>query len=171
MLETNRFEIKEARYEDMPAIASIIRSSAEWYKPLVHEDDLKEHEVGAEWIDKNFKRRDFYLGKNSDGENVGTISMQFFGKQTYLGYIYLNTKHVGKGHGKKLMNFAKEKSLEMGQESMILIAHPQASWAIKAYQKFGFERKHTKKTEILTYKSGALKPYYEEGFHLFEYQL
>lgn len=164
-------KIKRATIEQMPKVAEIVSSSASWYQPFVTEKDMAEHTVGKEWIDKNFKKRDFYLGVDKEGNEVGTISMQFFGEETYLGYIYLDTKFVGKGYGHALMSFAEEVSKERGQDSLILIAHPEATWATKAYKKFGFKKIKENKEEILKYKDGILKTYYEDGFHLYKYKL
>lgn len=163
--------IRKARYKEMPLIADFIRSSASWYEDFLNEEDMKEHNVDDQWIEDNFKKRQFYIGKDENGNEVGTISMQFFGKQTYLGYIYLDATKTGKGYGKKLIQFAERESKKKGQESLILIAHPKATWATKAYEKFGFEKKYEKKENVIEYKNGILEPYYEEGFHLYEYKL
>jgi len=170
-IEMNDLRIKRVEFNEMPKVAEIIRSSASWYEPFVAEKDMKEHEVDRRWMIENYQKRDFYLGENQKSEEVGTISLQYFGKTTYLGYIYLDTDFVGNGHGKTLMDFAKVKSQSVGQESMILIAHPEAKWATKAYLKYGFKLKHKSKKKILEYDDGRLKPYYEEGFHLYEYNL
>lgn len=164
-------EIKKANRNDMRTIAEFIRSSASWYEPFLAEKDLKEHYVDESWMEKNYKKRDFYLGVNNEGKEVGTISMQYFEDYTYLGYIYLDSSEVGKGHGKELIDFAKLKSSKNGQKSMVLIAHPEAKWATKAYEKYGFKKKATNKDEILKFNNGFLGPYYEEGFHLYEYTL
>lgn len=163
--------IKKAQFSDMPLIADFIRSSASWYENFVSEKDMQEHNVDKKWMERNYKKRDFYIGEDENGEEVGTISMQFFGKQTYLGYIYLDATKTGKGHGRKLIEFAEKESKKRGQESLILIAHPKATWATKAYEKFGFEKKYEKKENVISYKNGILEPYYEEGFHLYEYKL
>lgn len=162
--------IKKAKLKDMSKVAQFIRSSASWYKPFLSEKDMKEHLVDQKWIQENYKKRDFYIGESENGKGIGTISLQYFGKQTYLGYIYLDAKEAGKGHGQKLIKFAEKKSEEKGQESLILIAHPKAVWATRAYEKFGFKKKYEKKDQVLTYKNGLLRPYYEEGFHLYEYK-
>jgi RimJ/RimL family protein N-acetyltransferase len=155
----------------MSKVAQIIRSSADWYEDFVDPKDLDQHYVDENWIEENYKKRDFYLAK-TDASAVGTISTQFFGPVAYLGYIYLSVDHVGKGYGKRLIDHARDLSLRQpGVESMVLIAHPQAKWAVKAYEKYGFELKATNKNEILSFHSGFMKPYYEEGFHLYEYKL
>lgn len=52
---------------------------------------------------------------------------------------------------------------------MVLIAHPQAAWATKAYVKYGFKKIASNKREVISWKEGALQSYYEEGFELYEY--
>ncbi len=163
---STRLEIVRARRSDMPTIASIVRSSAEWYRPFVDEKDMAEHEVDEAWEEKNFARRDFYLGRVR-GTAVGTISTQPLGEYAYLGYIYLDVKHVGKGHGRALMSFAEERIRQSGKRGMALIAHPEAKWAKKAYLKYGFKIAATQKDQVLQWQDGALRPYYEEGFQLY----
>ena len=164
--------ICRASYRDMHEITKIISSSAKWYEEFVEEKDMPEHTPDRKWIEENFERRDFYICRDNLGKNIGTISMQHFEEGlTYLGYIYLDVKHVGKGIGQRLIQFAEKISKIKGQEALILIAHPEAKWATRAYEKFGFKKKYEKKSRILDFKNGLLEPYYEEGFHLYEYNL
>ncbi|MCB0369853.1 MAG: GNAT family N-acetyltransferase [Bdellovibrionales bacterium] len=164
-------KIKTAERSDMDTVAKFIRSSLDWYKPFVSEKDLSEHDVDESWKDKNFKKRDFYLGINEKQEKVGTISMQYFDDIVYLGYIYLDVKHVGKGYGPQLIDYAKNKSISEGKQKMVLISHPEAKWAVKAYKRYGFKKVHSRKEDVLNYEKGFLKPYYEEDFELYEYIL
>lgn len=169
-MEESSFEIRRADWDKMKIVAGFIRSSADWYKPFIDKKDYSEHEVGREWIEKNYGRREFYIGSDN-GVPVGTISYQTIGDYAYLGYIYLDTRFVGKGYGRQLMVFAKRLAEERGKKGMVLIAHPKATWATKAYKKFGFDLLAKKKEKILSWNNGALKPYYEEGFELYQYAL
>jgi GNAT superfamily N-acetyltransferase len=162
-------EIKAVKRDEMPLVAGMIRSSADWYAEFVNEDDLTEHYVDKAWEERNFKRRDFFLGFNEKKEAVGTISLQNFNEYAYIGYLYLDTSEVGKGYGHTLMDFARSEALKRDLEGLCLLAHPEAVWAVKAYQKFGFECLHTEPAEILNWNDGALQGYYEDGFHLYHY--
>lgn len=159
--------IEPARREQMSMIANFVRSSAEWYRPIVDDKDMGEHDVGEKWAEKNFRLRDFYIGTTADGEAVGTISLQYFGEYAYLGYIYLDVAHVGKGYGQDLMRFAQDVARRRGVRGLSLIAHPEATWAKRAYLKFGFEIVARDKQRVLAWQGGALRPYYEEGFELY----
>jgi len=165
---SNRLEITKATRSEMSTIASLVRSSADWYRPFVDEKDMAEHDVDEAWQEKNYERRTFYLGRIR-GKAIGTISTQSLGDYAYLGYIYLDVDHVGKGHGRTLMKFAEQKLRDSGKKGMSLIAHPEATWAKKAYLKYGFEVVSKEKEEVLAWQDGALKPYYEEGFQLYLY--
>lgn len=162
--------IKRAEYHQMPIVAQFIRSSADWYSKIVDPKDMDEHLVGQKWIDNNYFRREFYIGY-SRGEPVGTVSYQNMGDYAYLGYIYLDAKHVGKGFGHQLIDHVKKIAIARGKAGMILIAHPKATWAVKAYEKYGFRCIHKTKKEVLSFQNGALKNFYEEGFHLFKFDL
>lgn len=167
-----KIEINKASYEDMSDVAEILKSSAHWYEKFVDEKDMDQHNVDEEWIDENYKKREFYVTKNKEGKSIGTISLQNFDDQTtYLGYVYLDVNYVGNGIGRKLISFAEELSSKRGQEEMILLAHPEAKWATKAYEKYGFEKVHDKKEDVISYKGNLLESYYEEGFHLYRFKL
>ena len=67
-------------------------------------------------------------------------------------------------------DFAERVARKMGMVDMILIAHPEATWARKAYLKYGFEIIESAREKILAWEGGCLKPYYEEGFELYRYE-
>lgn len=163
-------EIRRARRDDMPTIASFIRSSADWYAEFLAEQDLAEHYVDESWEARNFQLREFYVGATR-GRDVGTLSLQTFGSAFYLGYVYLDASQVGKGFGHRLLRFAEEEARRRGIAELVLICHPRAGWAVRAYQKFGFERIARSREEVLAWQDGALVPHYEEGFELYSYRV
>lgn len=166
-----RLIIDRAKYSDMAAITKIISSSAEWYEPFLDPKDLGEHRPDEEWIARNYFRRDFFVARCASGRPIGTVSVQNLNGCAYLGYIYVHADHTGNGIGKILMDHAREVAVARDFKAMALIAHPQAKWATKAYKRFGFKIKAKSKGNVLAWNSGALKPYYEEGFHLYYYPL
>lgn len=169
--EISELEIRPAEEHHAAAIIDIIRSSADWYEEIVEPEDLSEHYVDRRWWQENAEKREFYVGLLGD-EVVGTISLQDAGEDAvYLGYIYLHTDHVGNGFGGDLMDFARFRSRRNGKRSMVLIAHPEAEWARRAYLKYGFEIIAEDRSEVLAWNDGWLEPYYEEGFQLYRYEL
>lgn len=167
---TNGLDVIPACYDDMSLVADFVRSSADWYREIVDEKDMAEHLVDEEWAEINFRRRDFYLGKVGD-EPVGTISLQYFGDFAYIGYVYLDIQHVGKGYGLDLLGFAESVARDRGMRGLSLICHPKAVWAKRAYIKYGFERIASAKKDVLSWQGGVLRPHYEEEFELYLYPL
>ncbi|MGE0201134.1 MAG: GNAT family N-acetyltransferase [Candidatus Melainabacteria bacterium] len=160
-----------ATREKMDVVANFIRSADAWYRAIIHEDDLDEYQMSEDWVEKNFERREFYLGYTPGDQPVGTLSMQVFGRAMYLGYIYVDNHFVGQGFGHQFLEFARHTACERGLDSMNLLVHPRATWAVKAYQKYGFQLLYPYAEDILAWNEGALAPYCENGFQLFQYRL
>lgn len=169
--EPETLTIRTARWDDMTEVVDIIRSSASWYEEIVDDDDLGEHYVDMAWARRNFQRREFFVAE-IDGEVAGTLSLQKAGEDhLYLGYVYLHTDHVGNGFGGDLLDFARDEGRRRNRKSLVLLAHPEAEWACRAYEKYGFRVVAEEREDVLGWNDGWLEPYYEEGFHLFEYAL
>lgn len=160
--------IRRARREDQPHVVGIIRSSASWYRPFVAAEDLGEHEVDEAWARENFARREFFVG-HVDGAVVATVTLQDAGDFSYLGYVYVHAEHTGKGLGRDLLDFARDESRDRGDKGMVLIAHPEADWACKTYERYGFDVIAEREDKILAWNNGFLRPYYEKGFQLYRY--
>jgi len=168
---STQFDIEPATDDHAEAIVEILRSSAEWYEDIVAPEDLSEHFVDLAWARRNMKRRDFYLGRVGD-EIAGTVSLQRVGDDLlYLGYVYLHTDHVGKGLGGRLLDFARDQAEKEGRRGLVLIAHPEAEWACRAYLRYGFEVVASEPEEVRAWRDGWLEPYYEEGFELYHYEV
>lgn len=168
--QPSALKMRPACEADVSALVSIVSSSADWYAPFVTDEDLAEHDVDEAWARKNLKKRKFYIG-SVDGDAVGTVSLQDAGQDVYLGYVYLHADHTGHGYGRELLDFARDRAHRAGFSGMVLIAHPSARWAIKAYERYGFTRIAHAPEDVLAWNDGWLKPYYEQGFHLYRYAI
>ena len=163
--------IEPAQWSDMRQVVEIIRSSADWYEDIVEPEDLDEHDVDLAWARENFPERDFYVGRVEDAV-AGTVTLQDVNQDhVYLGYVYLHTDYVGQGLGRDLLDFARDEARRRGRRSMVLLAHPEAEWACRAYEKYGFEVVAKDRDAVLSWQGGWMEPYYEEGFHLYQYRL
>ncbi|MFP5501523.1 MAG: GNAT family N-acetyltransferase [Candidatus Sericytochromatia bacterium] len=163
--------ISPATEADMGIAIDAVRSSADWYESLVDEQDLGEHHVDKAWARRNFQEREFFVGRTEKNEPVGILSLQDTGEYLYIGYLYLFTGHVGQGFGKRFLQYAEQEAWERGKKGLVLICHPEADWACKAYEKYGFACRATEKEAVLAWNDGWLVPYYEEGFVLYAYEL
>lgn len=140
------------------------------YAPLVDPEDMDQHDVEDSWFKENLRKREF-LVLEFEGEVAGVLTLQDTGEHLYLGYVYLHVDFTGRGLGKVLLHRAWDEAQRRGKRGMVLIAHPDATWAVKAYERYGFQCIAADREHVLAWNDGWLAPYYEEGFHLFAYEL
>lgn len=164
----SQLNIQPAKRHEMPIAANILRSSAEWYRPFLNAKDMAQHTVDEHWGEMEFARRQFYIGRNKDIP-VGIVSTQSVQDMFYLGYIYVYAHQVGRGFGPQLLNHVRDVAWQEGKRGMVLIAHPKAIWATRTYTRFGFQCIATTREQVLEWQKGWLTPYYEEGFHLYQF--
>lgn len=153
----------------LPAVVDILRSTLEWYRPFTDPDDLDtQHDVDLAWAEENFEARDFWSATLGD-EVVGVITMQDTGDHLYLGYVYVHREHVGKRIGRALLDKAAAEAQRRGKKGMVLLSHPDATWAIKAYTKYGFECIASTDDAVVGWNNGWLSSYHETGFQLWQW--
>ena len=154
---------------ELPAVVEILRSTADWYAPFVTPEDLEsQHRVDLAWARENFERREFFSAV-LDGQVVGVLTLQETGDHLYLGYVYVHREHVGKRIGRRLLDHAAAEVERRGLQGMVLIAHPEAEWAVRAYQKYGFECVARTDDDVCAWNDGWLEAYHEQGFHLWSW--
>jgi GNAT superfamily N-acetyltransferase len=163
-----RLDIQPAQRHEMVIAANILRSSADWYRPFLDEKDMAQHDVDETWGETEFTRRQFFIGR-AEGAPVGIVSTQSVGDMVYVGYIYVYDHQTGRGFGPQLLTHVRDLTRREGKRGMVLIAHPKAVWATRAYKRFGFECIASSREQVLEWNAGWLKPYYEEGFELYQY--
>lgn len=159
----SRLDIQPTKLHEMAIAANILRSSAEWYRPFLHEKNMGQHMVDEAWKKTEFARRQFYIGRSNDIP-VGIVSSQSVEDLYYIGYLYVYADQVCKGFGTQLLNHARNIALQEGKNGMILIVHPKAT---NAYIRYGFECVAATRKQVLDWHNGWLKPYYEEEFQMY----
>lgn len=170
MNTTPSWRLRPATRRDMDAVAEILRSTADWYARFVDDDDMDQHDVDDAWADENFRLREFFV-LVEHGEVLGTVSLQEAGDHLYLGYVYLHAEATGRGLGRALLDHAVAEGERRGKRGLVLIAHPEAHWAMKAYARYGFDVIASSRDDVLAWNDGFMTPYYEEGFVLHRYAL
>ncbi len=126
--------------------------------------------MGDDWFAANLARRDMAvleLGR----EVVGVLTTEDTGTDLYLGYVYLHTDWVGHGLGRVLLDHARRAARRAGRTGLVLLCHPDATWAVRAYEKYGFTCIARAREAVRSWNQGWLGDRYEEGFALFRYAL
>lgn len=165
----NTVDLRPTEEGDLTEVVEILRSTADWYEPFVDPEDLdSQHDVDLKWARENMAKREFWSAV-LDGQVVGVLTLQDTGDFLYLGYVYVHRDHVGKRIGRRLLDHASAEVTRRDKQGMVLIAHPEAEWAIRAYQKYGFECVAETDDEVVSWNDGWLEPYHERGFQLWKW--
>ena len=162
------FSVIRANLELMDEVRTIINSNFDLYEPIVEEKDLSQHDVTRKWAERNFKIREFYLGREA-GKFVAMSSYQSLGDDlAYVGYFYVKKKHQRNGYGRAMMEFLKLRAKQDGVTKLTLFVQPKANWALRFYEKTGFSMLSKEKDEIISLHDGVYRPFYEENSYLLE---
>lgn len=164
-------ELRPTIRPQLPAVVEILRSTVDWYRPFTDPEDLDtQHDVDLAWAHENFETRDFWSA-TLNGEVVGVVTIQDAGDHLYLGYVYVHRDHVGKRIGRALLDLAAREAERRGKKGMVLLSHPGATWAVRAYTKYGFECIADTDEGVVTWNDSWLASYHETGFHLWQWTL
>ena len=136
--------INECEKEDLQRILNVINDAAKKYKGVIPEDCWHEPYMSKTDLDNEISNGLRMFGYKKNNNILGVMGIQQMEDVTLIRHAYVLTDHQGKGIGKKLLiyllNINKNNSLLVG-------AWSQATWAINFYKKFGFVL-HKKKQTI-----------------------
>jgi ribosomal protein S18 acetylase RimI-like enzyme len=161
------FAVYRASWELRKEVQACINSNNQLYKSIIDPIDQGEHLVDDQWAERNYKIREFYLGR-ADGHYVGMGSYQNLKSCAYIGYFYIKPEFQRKGYGVGLMNFLQIRAITDNLPYLRLFANCNADWAIRFYEKMGFRIKSRNKDEILAMDEGIFQPFYEQKSVLME---
>jgi GNAT superfamily N-acetyltransferase len=127
--------IRRSTDADLAAILAIVNDAAQayrghipadrWHEPYMPEDELR-HEIDAGVV---------FWGWEQDGELVGVMGLQDVADVTLIRHAYVATAARRQGIGGKLLQFL----LERTARPVLIGTWAAASWAIRFYEKHGFQ--------------------------------
>lgn len=161
------FAVYRASWELRNEVQACINSNNKIYESIIDRIDQSEHQVDDQWAERNYKIREFYLGR-ADGNYVGMGSYQNLKTSAYIGYLYIKPEFQRKGYGIGLMNFLQVRTITDNLPYLRLFANSKADWALQFYEKLGFKIKSKEKREILSMDGGIYQPFYEQNSYLLE---
>ena len=141
--------IREYTKSDSSEILYVINDAAARYKNVIpdncwHEPYMSERELVDEF--KDGVRMFGYLHNN---KLIGVIGFQEIKDVVLIRHAYTLTTYQGKGMGSALLEYLLNKN----RNSRLLVGTwKNAKWAIRFYEKFGFNLHAKKKTTLLLKK-------------------
>lgn len=120
---------------DFELIWAIINDGAQAYKGIIPADRWTEPYMSAERLRHEIEDRVMFWGFEESGALAGVMGVQQVQDVTLIRHAYVRASCQSRGIGGRLLSFLREQA-----ESPVLIGTwTDATWAIRFYQKHGFE--------------------------------
>ena len=143
-------ENDETLITDLAALASEIWK--EHYDPILgseQNDYMIEKFQSAPAIKEQLKDNVSYcLVCTDSGEKAGFVAFYPRDNELYLSKFYLHKSHRGQGMARQMMDFVIAEAKKTGASSVTLNVNKYNDLAIAVYEKLGFKRLRSEKTDI-----------------------
>jgi GNAT superfamily N-acetyltransferase len=138
--------IRPCRDEERPAILSIVNAAAEAYRGVIPADRWHEPYMPREELDAEIAAGVAFWGDERAGELVGVMGIQPVGDVHLIRHAYVRPTAQGTGVGRALL----EHLVERADETLLVGTWAAATWAIRFYERNGFNLVSTaRKNELL----------------------
>lgn len=121
--------------EDIESIYAIINDAARAYKGVIPPDRYHEPYMPMDELRGEMERMTFF-GWEENGDLIGVMGFQPTGDVTLIRHAYVLTDRQREGIGSELLNFLKALATT---PRLLVGTWTDAHWAIKFYEKHGFQ--------------------------------
>jgi GNAT superfamily N-acetyltransferase len=134
---------------DFQAILKVVNDAAVAYRGKIPADRWKEPYMSTQELKKEIESGIQFYGYTENNSLIAVMGIQLVNDVTLIRHAYTLTSHQRKGVGEKLLNHL----LNLAPTERILVGTWEtAPWAIKFYQKHGFELLSRQETNMLLKK-------------------
>lgn len=154
---------RDANIDDLPVIVSIYNSTVAGRMVTADTEPVTVAQK-QEWFDEHsHDKRPLWIVENDDQKIIGWASFQnFYGRPAYDGTaeisIYLDENERGKSYGKKILQYAIDKSPALGIHTLLGFIFSHNTNSLQLFIKLGFQEwAHLKDIAILDGKECSLK--------------
>ena len=126
--------IRPCRDDERPAILAIVNAAAEAYRGVIPPDRWHEPYMGAEELDREIAAGVAFWGYE-DGELVGVMGIQSVGDVDLIRHAYVRPGRQRSGVGGALLRHLRGTA----SRPMLVGTWAAAGWAIRFYERHGFE--------------------------------
>jgi GNAT superfamily N-acetyltransferase len=132
--------------DDVPVMLAIINSAAEAYRGVIPADRWHEPYMTLTHLRGEIAAGVAFWGCEIDGELAGVIGLQPVLDADVIRHAYVRPGHQGHGVGAALMAHVMREST---RQRLLVGTWAAASWAIRFYQRHGFELTPPERTRSL----------------------
>ena len=128
-------DIRRCRDDERPAVLAIVNSAAEAYRGVIPADRWHEPYMAAAELDAEIAAGVAFWGYEDGGELVGVMGIQPVGEVDLVRHAYVMPGRQRGGVGSALLAHIHG----LGERPMLVGTWAAADWAIRFYERHGFE--------------------------------
>lgn len=141
--------IRKLSNADFQAIYAVINDASVAYKGKIPSDCYNEPYMAQEELQTEIEAGVQFYGITQNGELAAVMGIQPVGEVTLIRHAYTLTRYQRQGLGERLLNYL----LGLAEKEQVLVGTWElAPWAIKFYQKHGFELLSREETNKLLHR-------------------
>jgi N-acetylglutamate synthase-like GNAT family acetyltransferase len=146
--------IRPCEKEDFEILYEIINDSAFAYKGFIPADVWHEPYMSREALRNEIETGVLFSGYEEDGTLTGVMGMQHVNDVNLIRHAYVRTASRNRGIGGRLLGFLKGQTTR----PILVGTWADATWAIRFYEKHGFERVSIEEKDRLLKKYWTISP-------------
>jgi GNAT superfamily N-acetyltransferase len=144
--------IRRCTDRDLELIWEIINESAQAYKGIIPADRWTEPYMSADKLRREIEDEVVFWGYEESGILAGVMGIQHVQDVTLIRHAYVRSSSQNRGIGARLLSFLREQA-----EGPVLIGTwADAIWAIRFYEKHGFQLVGSEEKDRLLRKYWAI---------------
>jgi GNAT superfamily N-acetyltransferase len=137
--------IRECRDDERETVLQVINLAANAYRGVIPADRWREPYMPAAELDDEIAAGVVFWGYESDGAVVGVMGIQDLGEVDLIRHAYVLPTHQRCGVGAALLRHLRS----LSDRRMLVGTWAAADWAIRFYERHGFELVGSKQTASL----------------------
>jgi GNAT superfamily N-acetyltransferase len=137
--------IRRCTQLDVPVIDAIINEAAAAYRGHVPDDCLHDPYMGRQELLREMASGVQFSGWDEDGQLLGVMGIQDVKDVSLIRHAYVRRAAQGKGIGSALLTHLMSKATR----PLLVGTWAAAEWAIRLYQRHGFELAHAEEKDRL----------------------
>jgi GNAT superfamily N-acetyltransferase len=146
--------IRPCRDDERPAILAIVNTAAEAYRGAIPADRWREPYMPADELDGEIAAGVRFWGYEAGGLLVGVMGIQPVRDVDLIRHAYVLPEHQGRGFGAALL----EQLARSSTRRMLVGTWAAAAWAIRFYQRNGFELVSSARKDALLQSYWTIPP-------------
>ncbi|MEE9278010.1 MAG: GNAT family N-acetyltransferase [Dehalococcoidia bacterium] len=146
--------IRTCREDEFDLILAIINDAAQAYEGVIPADVWRQPYMPREELEEELEAGVRFWGYEDGGELLGVMGVQEVGDVTLIRHAYVRTAKRQQGIGSRLLTHLQSRS----SRPLLIGTWADASWAVRFYEKHGFQVVSAKEKDRLLRRYWTVPP-------------